>query len=83
MRYSAKNVSDGASERAKWQRRTEELVEVGVEVPHFARRDDEREDLPVRVRSVPEVPSEAGNVQAAEDLVADGLDTKATYETST
>ena len=63
--------------------RTEELVQIGSEVPDLARGDNEGEDLPVRVRSVPEVPGEAGNVQAAEDLVADGLDTKAKYETST
>ena len=57
-------------------RLTEELVKVRVKVPHFAGGDDEREDLPVRVRATPEVPGVSRDVEAAENLVADGLDTE-------
>ena len=57
------------------RRRTEELVEVGVEVAHLARGDVEGEDLPVGVGPAPEVPGVPGNIEADEDLRADGLDT--------
>ena len=55
-------------------KRTEELVEVGVEVCHLAGGDDEREDLPVGVGAVPEVPGKTGNFQTALNLVSDRLD---------
>ena len=59
--------------RRKRYYRTEEVVQVDIEVPHFARGNDEGEDLPVGVGSIPQVPGVTGDVEAAKDLVSDGL----------
>ena len=54
----------------------EELLEVRVEVRDVPVLAHEREHLPVRVRAAPEVPGVSRDVEAAENLVADGLDTE-------
>lgn len=55
-------------------RRTEEIVQVCVEVRDVSVRADERQDFPVSIGALPEVPGVTGNVEAAENLRADWLD---------
>ena len=52
----------------------EELLEVDVEVVDLAVRSDEREHLPVRVRSLPQVPGVTCDLEPGQNLRADGLD---------
>ena len=58
----------------------EEVLEVGAEVGDVAVGAYERQHLPVRVRALPEVPVVAADLEAGQDLGADGLDTVQTSE---
>ncbi len=55
-------------------RRTEEIVQVCVEVRDVSVGADERQDFPVSIGALPEIPGVTGNVEAAENLRADWLD---------
>lgn len=57
-------------------RRTEEIVQVCVEVCDVSVGADERQDFPVSIGALPEVPGVTGDVEAAEDLGADWLDAR-------
>ena len=56
------------------RRLTEEVVQVRAEVRDIAVCAHEREDLPVRVRTRPEIPVVSGEVDAGSDLRTHGLD---------
>lgn len=55
-------------------RRTEEIVQVCVEVRDVSVGANKRQDFPVSIGALPEIPGVTGNVEAAENLGADWLD---------